>query len=83
MTDRLQCAIPFCRRTTPRRGCAEWICGDHWRLIDPIHRRVYGRRRGRWRRYAPEDDQNRVNALWRLWCFLKRRATERAAGIAA
>lgn len=30
---RSNCCVPFCRRTsTLFRG--EWLCGDHWRLVD-------------------------------------------------
>jgi hypothetical protein len=44
---RLPCVVPFCRRTTARADFEQWICGDHWRLIDKARRRVYGRLR-RW-----------------------------------
>ena len=49
---RLACVVPFCRRTTARADFDEWICGDHWRLIDKVLRQVYGRHLRRRRRYG-------------------------------
>lgn len=40
MTDRLRyprssCCVPFCRRTTAAFPPGhEWVCGEHWRLVD-------------------------------------------------
>lgn len=85
MSARLQCCVPFCRRTRGRRngdpagGVREWICGDHWRLIDKARRRVWGRIRGRWRRFGPPAAAD--DMADRLWASLKRQATERALGI--
>jgi len=29
------CAVPFCRRRSRRfRPGEEWLCGEHWRLVD-------------------------------------------------
>jgi hypothetical protein len=30
---RSNCCVPFCRRTSTRFS-AEWVCGEHWRLVD-------------------------------------------------
>lgn len=77
MTARLNCVVPFCRRTAPKREFDEWLCGDHWRLIRHPRRRAYGRYLRRWRRYGHSN-----GAGWRLWRTLKREAIERATGIA-
>jgi hypothetical protein len=49
---RLPCVVPFCRRSTARADFEQWICSDHWRLIDKTRRRVDGRHLRRWRRYG-------------------------------
>jgi hypothetical protein len=49
---RLLCVVPFCRRTTACVDFEQWICGEHWRLIDRARRRVYRRHLRRWRRYG-------------------------------
>jgi hypothetical protein len=80
VTRRLACCVPFCRRSTGRTEFSEWLCGDHWRLIDKSKRRVYGRYMRQWRRYGPTE---RVHvAAGRIWNRLKREAIERAVGIA-
>ena len=84
MKRRLNCCVPFCRRTTARTDFAEWICGDHWHLLPLRARRVYGRYVRRWRRYSPvagEGDITGLLAKHRIWQWLKRRAIERATGI--
>lgn len=30
---RSRCCVPFCRRTSTRFP-QEWVCGEHWRLVD-------------------------------------------------
>jgi hypothetical protein len=73
VSDRIRCAVPFCRRTTARfRPPTEWICGDHWRLVPKVMRRVHGRR------YHHEHDGI---ACDRLWALVKRSAIEAAGGI--
>lgn len=38
--QRLKCCVPFCNRTRgdrkgdPVNRYSEWICGDHWKLVD-------------------------------------------------
>lgn len=57
----------------------EWICGDHWLMVDKKRRRVWGRFYGRWRRFGPPENAPSIKR--RLWDCLKRQAIERAAGI--
>jgi len=78
---RITCCVPFCRRTTRNdEAFVEWICGDHWKLADKPRRRVWGRVKGRWRRYGPPAAAPYIEH--RLWASLKRQAIERAVGIA-
>jgi hypothetical protein len=75
--ERLACQVPFCRRTTAASrfpAGTEWICADHWRLVDRRRRRVYARAK----RQLPE----RPGVLAMLWSRLKAEAIEAAMGIA-
>lgn len=74
----LRCCVPFCERSTTRTEFSEWLCGDHWKLIERKHRRVYGRYVRQWRRYKICDAPEAASRLWR---WMKRRAIERAAMI--
>jgi hypothetical protein len=74
----LACIVPFCRRTRgqrkgepPIRPGEEWICGPHYRLVDPALKALRRRaaRAKRWR------------LAWMLWGKTKRQAIERAVGI--
>lgn len=81
-TPRLHCVVPFCRRTRGlRKGEAclpgEWICGDHWRLVDRRLKRLRSLNR---RRY--KLTRKGVVRECRLWEWCKRQAIERAGGIA-
>lgn len=77
---RVRCCVPFCRKTRKNElGFDEWLCGDHWRLIDKARRQVWGRINRRWRRFGPVKTSP---AYGRVWASLKRQAIERAAGIA-
>jgi hypothetical protein len=71
---RLSCVVPFCRRTTAHADFDEWICGDHWRLIDKVRRQVCGRYLRRWRRYGAAAYGPAAARIWRG-------LVERAAGI--
>lgn len=76
--------MPFCRHTTKRVEFREWICGDHWRLIDKTKRQVYGRIARQWRRYNPgnhPDYHSAVKRIDRIWGRLKKQAIERGAGL--
>jgi hypothetical protein len=78
VSDRLQCCVPFCRRTTARSDFEQWICGDHWRLVGQTKRRVYGRYLRRWRRYGPSAYGPAASRIWRA---LVREAIEAAGGL--
>jgi hypothetical protein len=72
MSARLQCLVPFCRRSSRNpKGYAEWICGKHWRLAPRGLRATYHRARRR--------ERGTLAAL--AWRKLKRVVTERAMGI--
>lgn len=84
--DRLPCEVPFCGRTTPARRLAEkghdeWICGTHWRLVDPtlkaLKRRVE-------RKLVCQGDaappRLRVIA-WRIWQEAKQQAIGNAGDV--
>lgn len=82
MSDRLRCAVPFCRRTVARdklpSGHDEWICAKHWPLVPHDMKR---------RKRLAERIARRKNspAAWvlagRIWERCKAAAIERAAGI--
>lgn len=84
---RRPCEVPFCRRTSTRFP-NEWLCCDHWRLVDrPL--KLYRTRRLKqlrqryeasltltaWARYRRSADL--------IWRRMKRQAIERALGITA
>lgn len=89
---RTACCVPFCRRTStlfPK----EWLCADHWRLVERRLKRFRTKRlnqlRGRWQKaYAEEPQSKRATmarqAYWRaealIWERMKRQAISRAAG---
>lgn len=74
---RLACCVPFCRRSTGRTEFTEWLCGEHWRLVDPARRQVYDRYVRRWRRYGPLEPA-RMSAADRIWRGIKSQAIHRA-----
>jgi hypothetical protein len=47
--ERLRCLVPFCRRSRgdrkndPVDRYDEWLCGEHWRLVDRRIRRLHRR----------------------------------------
>lgn len=85
---RLRCVVPFCRHTRgDRKGQppitpdTEWICGEHWRLVDRQTKRLFrANRRRLWRipgrQLRGPEAQERVHR--RLWQTMKRQAIERA-----
>lgn len=54
----------------------EWICAQHWAVIDKAKRRVYARALRR----ARQDRKSR-EAVDRLWSIVKRQAIERGLGL--
>lgn len=77
---RVECGVPYCRRSREAHWAAIWICGEHWRgvprrLKQPYFRlRKLARAQGRW-----------DAALWNRHQRLLRRfvqiATEAACGL--
>lgn len=56
MVDRLQCCVPYCRRSMRNdEGYSEWICGKHWPLVP---RALKSRKR---------QLNRRVKRLKRMW----------------
>lgn len=79
-TDRVRCAVPFCRRTRRQDGrFAEYLCQKHWPLVPKNYRRALTRVHRRLR----ADPSNAL--LWKcermMWTRVKAKAIERAAGI--
>jgi hypothetical protein len=74
----LSCIVPFCRHTTKRAHFREWICGDHWRLVDKARRQVCGHHLRRWRCHGHPVC---CPAAARIWRSLVAQAVERAMGI--
>jgi hypothetical protein len=67
----MRCCVPFCRHTT-KRVFAEWICGEHWRHVDPSVKRMKRTAERRFRGTATYDT---------VWERCKAQAIERAVGI--
>lgn len=82
MVTRLPCLVPFCRRTRgdrkndPLRPGLEWICAEHWRLVD----RSLKLKRRRLRRRHGDSPCGRRLDHW-IWKRMKAQAIERAGGI--
>jgi hypothetical protein len=80
---RTRCCNPFCRRTTSTerlaaKGHNEWLCPDHWRLVNPKLRLLY-------RRVNRKLKLRRSNVLegiaYRTWEKCKREAVEVSGGL--
>lgn len=84
---RLNCLVPGCRRTRgdrkgdPVTDGMEWICGDHWRAVRPMRRKLYARARRRERNTLGLERGKAAILCWDLWSALKTEAIERAAGL--
>jgi hypothetical protein len=79
---RIPCCIPFCNRSVApdkHPGALEVICAKHWKMAQPMARRIYRRRQARAR--ARPDDQALQNSSWRLWCVIRDRIIRTEAGI--
>jgi hypothetical protein len=90
MDGRLPCLVPGCRHTRKAGGHPEWICHDHWALVDrrlKLRRREVShrlRRRGELARTADSYEVLSDRAAWMmamLWRRMKAQAIERAAGL--
>jgi len=87
---RIRCAVPYCghtrgqRKGQPklRRG-DEWVCSEHWRLVDPATKHMKRRWERKARKLQPTDKlyefAKRNVDYW--WSRCKTEAIERAAGI--
>ena len=76
----LTCCIPFCHRQTSKYpDCEEFLCCDHWPLVDRSLRKLRTRIWRRWRKYGRPPTAGLINA--RIWSKMKTQAAERAAGI--
>lgn len=78
------CCVPFCRRTSTLFR-DEWICGEHWRLVDRDLKRLRTRLLIRFKR---RPQTMAVRRAWlrieqATWRRMKRQAIERATGISA
>ena len=72
MSERISCLVPFCRRTTKRIAAwDEWICGNHWRAVDPKLKAI--------KRAAKRMRRSKLAGL--IWERCRRQAIERAAGL--
>lgn len=79
MTDRVPCAVPFCRRTRAPDQFTEWLCGDHWRLVDARLRKLRRKILKRLQRGATGGNVAKLD-VW-TWERAKRQAIERAHGL--
>jgi len=78
LSERIHCQVPFCRRTIqPDFKEQEWLCSVHWPLTQRSLRKLYFKRKRRFRR----GDKSQLPHMMRIWDRLKMQAIERAAGI--
>lgn len=79
--DRIGCLVEGCRRTARRvdpasgREWNEWICGNHWRLLTKLEKRVWARFRRQQRRFG---ERPRPEAYDRIWSAIKTRVRSAA-----
>jgi hypothetical protein len=83
---RTGCIVPFCRKTSTLFP-GEWVCADHWRLVDRALKQIRARLIRRFKRRGWIDDRRRWPAVNQtldgVWRRMKRQAIERAAGASA
>lgn len=81
---RSSCCVPGCRRTSTL-FTAEWVCGDHWRMIPRRFKLAWSRAKRHNRRHWLAMSERRRRAahyrMDRLWLVLKRAAIIAAAGL--
>jgi len=63
MTKRVACCVPFCRRTTSA-DTSEWLCPNHWRIVQPSIKQAYFRTLLRMRKVLRRKPQYR--RYWEL-----------------
>ena len=82
--DRCPCVVIGCRRSVKREAIApdtEWICRDHWKLVDRLIKLLHFRIRRKRKRLG--DPTYLTGAAVNVWHRAKRQAIERAMGITA
>lgn len=72
------CAVPGCRRTSELFR-NEWLCADHWRLVDRSLKTYRTRHLRKLSRAGYATRWRRAENL--IWRRMKRQAIERAAGL--
>ncbi len=82
------CIVPYCPRTTRTFPLGhEWLCADHWKLVDTAFKRLRTRiikrakKRGRFQKWTHRDALELTLMGW--WRRAKKQAIERAMGISA
>lgn len=63
MGERTRCCVPFCRRSTKEKY-NEWICGPHWRTIQPHIKQAWHRTKRRMRKVLRRKPQYRE--YWKM-----------------
>lgn len=85
LADRVPCQVIGCGRTIAAlkiKPDGEWICADHWALVDPAIKRLKLRAKRRAKRLGRWTYTNAVLARG-IWARCKKQAIERALGITA
>ena len=83
MADRIQCCVPYCRRTHHNReGFIEWVCQTHWRAVRKRTKRFWRLAKAKARNAATEKEWSKEHLrCQRAWERCKREAVEAAMGI--
>lgn len=80
MTGRIQCCVPYCRRTRENKWLfAEWICQEHWRGVRSRRRRLLSAVKRKAKRVGWTPALQAIEG--RQWPLARAEAIERAAGI--
>lgn len=79
VTERIQCSVPFCERTTAaNQQFTQWVCSEHWKGLPRQRRLAYNRAKKRWQATREEKDQIAADMLWKR---LQQAAINRALGL--
>lgn len=88
----MSCCVPHCTRSIAEgalqvrhslegQPANEWICAVHWRGVGDFRRKVYNRRKRRYRALSAEEKPNYLRFVNAMWAVCKRYAIEAAVGI--
>lgn len=57
MSERINCIVPGCRRSTGWRGRrhSQWLCARHWKTVDRALREHHKRNNRRWRTVSDNE----------------------------